>query len=626
MITTSRWFIAGLSLVALCALVVWITQAARESAPPSGAASLEGVEADEHGGEVELIGSGNAAAADREQRTEPGAADPAYAPGDGELRGTISVRDAADVGHTEESGSFKARVRHAGGILEADVVVERGAWRIKTPRALGLEISEIKLRGRMACATWDEIPVVPDQPVVIESRWPPPSILHVTDRETGRPLLGLLLVMARRYDDWRQNPSEGWEAGIAGRDLESPITLPDRDGVPTWYLRAPGYAWGRLAVDQRTGGEHHMALDPGGDLEVHLSGGAPPENAWLLLKPEGAPQNSRPVAEFKLKGHAPILIEALHPRNYRLEVRRGARGTVVLEARAEVAAGDRRQARLTLPDSGPTHRAPLSGIIRFQEEVAPTGVSIRFMSPDCNAGPQFISLSPSQLTPDPRDPSVLRWNLGKVPPAIWQVHVLPFGTMTSFELGPDGLEHAVVEMPPLCDLEVTISDARDSTSLGDAPYVAVTSTNGELESESELTWHPEKSRWVGRVPRGHVQVWAESPFHRKGVRTVRLQSGVNKLQLDLQPAEVVILRFQDGDAVVPIDRAPSFVFVNEAGETSANRYYDRGEQRLLAYPPGPGRFKLVVEAPEGYEAVPELQLEFASGQQLERTIQLKRSP
>ena len=82
-------------------------------------------------------------------------------------------------------------------------------------------------------------------------------------------------------------------AAERARDLgASPVEIPPSDAphhflsarIPrTLYARSPGYAWGRIVIDVKLGGDRLLLLDPAGDLEVVLIGEVTDPGAKLRL-------------------------------------------------------------------------------------------------------------------------------------------------------------------------------------------------------------------------------------------------------------------------------------------------------------------------------------------------------
>ncbi len=548
----------------------------------------------------------------------------------GILRGMLVVRDAEGEAHTQESGTFTIDVRTRAGRFESFVRVEKGRFSVEASQPLGIDVADLKIGGRMACATWEEIPVTPGEDVLVEAWWPLPSVLHVEDEETGRPMTGLTLVQADRFDDTRLHPSEGWQERLVAEDLDSPVTLPDRDGTPTWYVRAAGYAWGHVAVDHRVGGEHRVALRRGGDLEVHFSGALPGKNAWLVARDRSAARDRAEWdhLEFRLAGHEPVIIEGLPPGPYWIRALGGRyRGNRVAtpelaEARIEVRSGERSSITLELAPSPDVRTVPLSGVLRTHARRGPTPLFLWVTTEDPAAPRRMIIIEAKQLKADPKQPGFLRWSAGEITTGTWTVTVMPVAVSATFEVGNDGLEDAVVAVPEICELRVKVVDARDDAI---TTGIEVDFTRGaKMRSRGSFAWDPEQAVWIAHVPVGKLRVEAAGPLFREAERELTASSGSNELTLLLEHTESVTLRFREGETVVPIDKIRYPQLYDEDGEDQTDLWFDRGSQQLHVRAPGPGRYRLVVPTPDGYRKIPDRSLDLARGQHLELTIQLKR--
>src|SRR5262249_22736434 len=162
----------------------------------------------------------------------------------------------------------------------------------------------------------ERIPLPADGTLALRARWPPASIVHVRERTSGRELDPVLAVQA---NDWRDDAFAHPPPGAEPKDLgPSPVQLGELEGgvqTATFFVRSPGFAWGKVQIDAALGGERFVELGPCGDVEVVLAGHASDPNTRLRLR-AGA---GVPVVDAAIDADATaIQIDALPLDKYRV--------------------------------------------------------------------------------------------------------------------------------------------------------------------------------------------------------------------------------------------------------------------------------------------------------------------
>jgi hypothetical protein len=552
------------------------------------------------------------------------------------VEGTIVVVDPEGGRHPAESGRFEISIWQAEERVKIGVTVVEGRWSAALPSATAFDVAAAHLGGRMTCLTWDAIPVPDEGVVALEAWWPRPSVLVVRDAATGREMTTLTVVRGTRFDDSRVHPSEGWVSRIAERDARSPVTLPEVDGYMTWFVRAPGHAWGRASVDHRRGGVREVLLVPGGDLDVTLAGALPPAETWLRVSRADALGRVRrePAAEFHCASLTPIRVEGLPAADYHVVVARGrahdpeaplAAGRVVVEAGRLASLHLELDAASLEPDPP---GVSMAGTLRLPPDAADAEVWLQFGRPQDDGWVAFAPSTPvgSMLRPAADEPGAFTWFRGPIEPGTWVVAVRPFGVYREVLVGPAGRDDVDLEIEELSTLELHLEDARTGEPIPEA-YVRYVRAEWEANGghADYLSRDAATPHRVVRTPPGTIAVEASSMEHRERREEVVLRSGTTRHAMRLEPAEQVVVQFREGGAVVPIDEIGS-VGLRRIGDDEPHEtmYYDRPGQTIRLHAPEPGRYRLEVEPPDGFAPVPPREIQLARHEELEVVVELAR--
>ena len=147
------------------------------------------------------------------------------------LSGTIVVVDENGSKHPAEDGSFSFVLWSGNSGAWHEVEVQGGRWSTELPAepaidALGVEAVQLGGRATLYVAEAGErFPVPADGWLVLHVRWPPASLLHVRDRQTGRELDPVFLTEVN--DDWPKDFGHPGAAAQDARDLgPSPVRIP----------------------------------------------------------------------------------------------------------------------------------------------------------------------------------------------------------------------------------------------------------------------------------------------------------------------------------------------------------------------------------------------------------------
>ena len=221
------------------------------------------------------------------------------------IEGTLTVLDLEGNEHANESGVFELVlwVKNTGDIHE--VTVRNGKWTAEAPPSVQLGVQGFRLGGRPAYVDEDRVPVPGDGTLHIRARWAPVARLRVKAADTGADLTGIEVVSGRDFDVGDQDhPGPCSPEDVVLADARSPIEFGHEEedvkaGTRKYWVRAPGYAWGRIAIDHRSGGERVLVLEPAAGVEVSLAGLRPGSRAVVRLREciEGAREERRSLLQ-----------------------------------------------------------------------------------------------------------------------------------------------------------------------------------------------------------------------------------------------------------------------------------------------------------------------------------------
>ncbi|MCU0728070.1 MAG: hypothetical protein MUE73_20160 [Planctomycetes bacterium] len=445
--------------------------------------------------------------------------------------------------------------------------------------------------------------------VAVESA--PPARLRVIDAATGLDLAGVTVVQAESPHDARP-----WHVLVA--DGASPLDRPAlHGGADFWFahlfVRAPGYAWKAVGLDRSGTGTRTVALRRSGDLRVELSGAViDPELRVRIL------QDGWPIAWRATRGAPSAAFEGLRPGHCRAEAFLGGEwigGLVLAGAEFDLAEGDSRVVRLAVPPS---------------PRVEPVEVTVAVdVAPEWGAGDADLTVEPlgpvwlgetlvwtgCPLSSDDFPRSSLgpgRFRFGPLALQPGRYRLLPgFGRACEAEVRPGSVAEISIDVPPPRIVTVRTIDAgsgetaraegiRWVTGEGGADWTG-TITPGAFRLRSipgALDVEVDDGYWFGppvHLPAGGEPGVVEIPVRHGGRIEVRFREGGQRVRSeDLGPAEEVRIGASGHERAL----------VGEA------RQFDDAFGWLVSRA---GAYRVSFPAYDGYEPVPDLEVEVRAG-------------
>lgn len=635
--------LAGLLVASLFLVLYWMLIGGQRAAAPRGTSGPAAEAPRGERGPEELL---PASRPDPEEgRAEPGIAPeppaksapsskvPSVASGETtELAGTLTVVDAKGVEHPFESGALALVLWHGGQSSWREIEVRGGRWNANVPPeesfdALAVESIRVGQRPAQILDPKGRLPVPETRWLAVRARWPEESVLHVRDQETGAELAPVSLV---EVEDWpaAQFGHPGAAAERARDAGPSPLRLPideEMQDTRTFFARSPGYAWGRIEIDERLGGERFLELAPAGELEVRFEGTVSDPGTRLRLYGT----DPAPTFERALSDASPVKVEALAPGTYRLAVEIGnywQDPLVVGETPVEIVAGTRTSAHLRLEAVEGPQRVPLAGVLVLPEEWELGEFELDFALLDTALGGDdgTFSIASTDMVP-PRGGGIRRWSSEGVQPGAWSVELRELGFSTALRVGPEGERDARIEIPPPGLILVRCLD--EATGL-EAQDVSV-SWHGPVPPEMRgwsnqpAEWDESARRWRIRAPFGAVSLkaWGTAFGHQSRAVEARPET----LEITWKLARLMGLRLvlRDGSTEIPWTQTMSARLEPTEGQAGI-RSAQFGDGRYTLLQKEPGGYRLHVGPLAGYEPVPDMDVRLEAGVVLEQVIELQR--
>ncbi|MSR61353.1 MAG: hypothetical protein EXS08_02740 [Planctomycetes bacterium] len=552
------------------------------------------------------------------------------------LAGTIVVLDEQGAEHRAEDGSFSFVLWTGDSGSWHEVEVHGGAWSTALPReptVQALGVTDVELGGRRAVCgedTSERIALPEDGWLALSARWPSASLLSVRDRESGRELAPVFLT---EVSGWPESQcGHPGPAAASERDLgPSPVTLPPGDsslGTRTCYARSPGYAWGRIEIDEQRGGERILLLERAGELEVELLGTVGAAGTRLRL----FGSEHAPAFEAEVHAAGRVLVEALPVGPYRVKAEIGDywRDPLVLaEAEAEVVAGGRARVSLTLKELEPRRKVPFEGtlVLPAAWELGEFELAFELLDTPLDGGDGRFSLASSAMEPEGDPPAAYRWSAPAVQPGRYEVELDELAFHAVLTVGDAGLRDARVVVPPPC--EVLVRCIEDDTG------VEVTSESVSWYcampeglygwSHERAEWDEALRRWRIRAPQGEVVVGVYGSTYAHASETVQARAGTNEVELRLARPTGLRVVLRDGTTEIPwadgafpelepLEGQPDFRSSSSGGGT------------ITLHKKEAGRYRLEVPVVPGYEPVPAVEVTLTKGVVTEHVVELVRKP
>ncbi len=240
------------------------------------------------------------------------------------------------------------------------------------------------------------------------------------------------------------------------------------------YARAPGYAWGSIALDLSKSEQRELLLRPGSAIDVRLTNVQLERYRALETKPmlcvywirkDGGNQgvHFEPLNEtLETEG---LRFDGLKPGGYRVTVELGGgswteRPVLALEE-VSLAVGAPRELVLALADPpAPPEQATLGGVLSFPDFSGEEDVRLRLYHANWRGGDADAELSLADMERVGGTLPSWSFHLEDLPVGLYQVQLLPFQKNWMIELPAGGAEDLELVVPELAEVLVETVDTR----------------------------------------------------------------------------------------------------------------------------------------------------------------------
>jgi hypothetical protein len=546
------------------------------------------------------------------------------------IAGTIVVVDERGGEHAHESGSFVAFFSTGNGWRDERVDVDEGRWAIDLPPNAGFMTGNVRLGDRDATRIGDDeiLRATPGTPIEIRARWPAPSILHVRDAATARELSSVQIV---------EGSSWLWTATHAARDtwrreiadnLASPIDvgshLADFRGIDDFCARAPGYAWGRILLDLGAGGERFLDLHLGGELDLELRGADDLGDALLVLRRAGV---DAPADVANLDHAGLVRVPSLEPGSWTATAQLGRfeSPTILGSATADVVAGVTTRVEIDLASPASPDLVTVAGLVRVPKAWGVESLSltaehlgnVKRLADRERRGTLDVSESDGAF-------DVFPFEISDVLPGRWAIEIDEPRFEQSIDVGDDGRDDVVLEVPPPGHASVRVVDAATGD---DAPVEMVLWRR--TDDDSDATAGCQRDSTTGRfeidVPQGDLEV-SLGPFSTAcECEPQRFVVGPGRTEVELRTTAVqgVRLRGLEGDVVIPWDSAwAARLSAIEHDGRETRSQLERGREVVAVTKPG--RYRLSIGKIDGRRAVSDREVVVDPGRLTDVVVRLER--
>ncbi len=553
------------------------------------------------------------------------------------LTGSIRVVDADGVEHRAEEGSLTIK----GSAVEVEVAVVAGRFVLARPEAESVRVGFVELGGRPAFLASNEFTLpalasgkAEETTLDLVATWAPPSVLRVVDARTGTDLHDLTILRGVQHARAAVHPGWTGDASVVfAREAASPLELSAFSGTESWWVHAPGYVWGWVRVDHRTGGERQVALEPGGArLTVRLDGFQPDLNLRLHVFPAGWERSFESLATVRYPTEPVIVFDGVPPGAVQVRAELGIWHDgphELAREELELVGGVASEVVLDLQQNGGVPAAvPLAGRIVLPASHPDLDFSFELLPLDGAARRRGDRIYSGQIELERVDgqPRVRRFDGGVVTPGRYLFVSSPLQVWSELDIGPGGAPDVEIALPELGEVRVRVVDEVTGARL--APEKIVWSASGR--PEELLSWtlasvdpDPETLEYVFVAPLRRISLDVGWDEYADAGRAVDVVDGAD-VEVRVRRLPGVWLRLVDGDATVPFEWSWGATFEYAGGSRQATARITRIEDGR-AWVAGSEVGTYVMELPriEGFRPVapPTLELGWDAA---ERRIELER--
>jgi len=547
------------------------------------------------------------------------------------IQGTLSIFAGEDPDLLAPDGKVRVLQRgEAQGWVEFAVV--RGRWEASLFPGSELILAQFHIEGdpRLAAGRQKRW-VVPEtgEELALEGRWIPESILRVVDAETGIDLSGLEV---RRRTSWRaigkdEIPGDHRHVQRVLEQGSSPLHLPAFTTMHrTYWVRSPGYAWGRVFFDNETGGERVVELVREAAVRV-VTRGSVPEGAKLRLRSRHFPPFHD--GEVSPAPGGSTSIEGLLPGRYRISLEVGSfhEITSLGQANVELVAGSEPEVLLDVDRSILDQPlASLSGTLLIPEGHAAEDYSLSFQLVAGSSNRAYSEPRMVEWKVDKENRRRVHWHAEDVAPGSYTVYVDPVYHRLPLDVPEEGRHGFAIELPEAAVANIVFVDPLDAP--GGLRPENVTWMDGAVAGlysnrAPDLLWDKERQCYRLESVAGEVDLSISDSTYGRSKRTLTLKPGEHRIEVPLARQTTVTVSFYGGDARLAELDSGVLWGIELHGPSTSSTGSTNGSSRTFQLEAG-GTYELRFPSVEGYAPIAPKRINVADRRNTEVQVQLKR--
>ena len=517
--------------------------------------------------ELEIASEAPAIGVATAQPSPPTGAEPrAREPKTLELHGTLVVVDVDSTELTDLDAKFSLACWQGSHGQINDVDVRSGRWSTTIDTSLGftaLEVHRVNVGERVATVLLPtgSFSMPEDGLVRIRAQFPRPMTLRVLDAESGIELGGVAIVfVGESHAEGEVHPGVEYDSRVLGRGLQSPVTLdPKAPGFKSYTVTqllvgAEGYAWTKLSLDSRLGGERAISLRPGADLAVRVRGVDPDAAARLRLFGEAAydPMLSVPLVEdglLEFRGLEP------GPGMLRAQIGDYTRSPVLLgETEVVLRVGARAEAELVLQPAPTLETATAAGTVYVAKEWSSTEARLELDLLDTPLGSSETThrFEATSVPSDRPGFDAFAWTVPGLQVGNYELELSSPRTVVAIEVPHGGRrDHVLVVTSPV-ELLVRVLDATTEKDVltDQLHWHPVLPPGVSSWSHLDASYSKERQGYVIRSPAVRIAIYVTSWDYLPYDTTIDLSLGLREHVIRLDRSCGITLRLVDGETAL----------------------------------------------------------------------------
>jgi hypothetical protein len=609
---------------------------ARAGAPVERAAEPEQVEAPPR---VELEHRSDVAVAPKTSEEIPAAtAKVANAP---DVEGTLSIERAGGDKEPAAQAQFALTIWSSDFTKYVDVEVRDGRWTASFPddakgKVTGMEVTRVKIGDRTPAIREPEgqLKFPASGPLAVVVYFPDTTILRVVGADTGLELGGVDLVPIEGLLEDDVHPGPNYQKRAIATGVPSPIDMRAlgekvRSGVNNLRVHAAGYAWTKITLDTRAGGERTVKLEPGGSLRLTLIDNSGSKGIQVRLR--GPSKEPTPVVSVSASGRSEIALDGLVPGAYTIAAELGDwyRDPLSLgRVEAQITAGQETRATLTIDPAPRSETAAAGGVVIVPSEwnLERVMVTLKLLDTPLEGRKDYFTADAKLARTQEDGQQVFEWSLRDLQVGHYELGVFRPPASLVVELPSGGKTDFRLELAPPADLEVRVVD--DIT--------------GDDVAVDRLLWNPSRPEGVHggglenaeldaathrfhiRAPEGAIELSVFGNGFAHKIDEVTLVPGHQEHTFRVRRATTVEIVLRDGESTVPFPDEWTAKVETEDGKPIRGGASMSTTMRSYTVPSA-GRYRFKLPAINGYEPIADQMVDAEEAKNVKLEVALTRS-